>query len=438
MSGLEAIGIAASIIQVAELGTKLAVKLCTFYHQVKESNEAIQSLSSDVSLTCSILHQLGDSLEQDAETQLYSAKAFITAQEVLGECRKVFDKIDHAVEEQKRDNTKNRVARVTRKFGLALMERDLDVMRTNLERLKSTVLLMLNVIIYAGQIRWYISPSIALILTDRYSKSESPLLKEQRELINILVAEKKANEDKYANLQKALQSSQVNNHFQALSPSISRDSVSTTSTAYDPSTELQEYYTLFRDLLDRVDACKYTFEPSRHRRIRNGIMDLNLAEESLFQSANRQKPSQLARGDPISEWHPMHTSAQTKKKRKAQPPLAYFGSDDCSPAACYSPRSSFEPDLSVIKHPAAGVIREPKASQQPFQWLNPNPPSLMYEDSGHITERIYGDHDGEPLLYQPGSWGGSGGASHSVDNVSDVVEDVILEWTTIDRGELHG
>ncbi|ODM20260.1 hypothetical protein SI65_03313 [Aspergillus cristatus] len=419
MSGLEAIGIAASIIQVAELGTKLAVKLCTFYRQVKESNEAVQSLSSDVSLTCSILHQLGDSLKQDAETQLYSAKAFITAQEILGECRKVFDKIDHAVEEQKRDNTKNRVARVTRKFGLALMERDLDVMRTNLERLKSTMLLMLNVIIYAGQIR-----------------SESPLLKEQRELINILVAEKKANEDKYANLQKAIQSAQVNNHFQALSPSISRDTASTTSTAYDPSTELQEYYTLFRDLLDRVDACKYTFEPSRHRRIRNGVMDLNLAEAPLFQSVNRQKPSQLARGDSISESHRMHTPAQTNKKRKAQPAPAYFGSDDGSPAACYSPCFSFEPDFSGIKHPAADIISEHKTTPQSSQWFKP--PSLMYEDLGHVTERIYGDHDGEPLLYQPGSWGGSGGASHSVDNVSDVVEDVILEWTTIDRGELLG
>lgn len=156
MSGIEAIGIAASIIQVAEFGTKLALKLCTFYHQVKESNETVRSLSSDVSLTCTILHQLGDSLEQDAKTKLYSEKAFTTAQEVLGECRLVFNKIDRAVEEQKSHNAKNRVARVTKKFGLALMEGHLDMLRSNLERLKSTVLLMLNVIIYAGQIRWYV------------------------------------------------------------------------------------------------------------------------------------------------------------------------------------------------------------------------------------------------------------------------------------------
>lgn len=433
MSGLEAIGIAASIIQVAELGTKLAVKLCTFYRQVKESNESIQNLSSDVSLTCSILHQLGDSLNEDAETRLYSAQAFLTAQEVLEECRRVFDKIDHAVEEQRRDNTKNRVARVTRKFGLALMERDLDAMRTNLERLKSTVLLMLNVIIYAGQIRWYVSPCIMLMLTNRYSKSESPLIKEQRELINLLVAEKKANEEKYTNLKTAIESVQVNNHFQALSSSISQDTASTTSTACDPlPTEIKEYQILFRDLLDRVDACKYTLEPSRHRRIRSGVMDLNLAEEILFQSANRQNLSQLACEDSVSESQAIQSPAASRKKRKARLVPAYFGSDAGLPAACCSPYSSFESDFSGINHPAAAVTVDQKAAAP---WLGEfSPMALTSVEQGHASspEDFKSLPSGPPL-----DRGSHDSYSRSVV-VADAVNDVVLEWTTIESGELLG
>lgn len=431
MSGLEAIGIAASIIQVAELGAKLAVKLCTFYHQVKESNESIQSLSSDVSLTCSILHQLGDSLERDAETRLYSAQAFITAQEVLRECRKVFGKIDHAVEEQKRDNTKNRVARVTRKFGLALMERDLDVMRTNLERLKSTVLLMLNVIIYAGQIRWYVLLCVVVILTNRCSKSESPLLKEQQELIKLLVAEKKANEDKYTNLQKAIESAQVNNHFQALTPSISCDTASTTSTAYDPSAEVNEYYVLVKNLLERVDACKYTLEPNRHQRIRNGIMDVHLAEEKLLQSVDEEKLSRLVRGDNILEKLDINAPAKAWKKRKAQPASAYFDSDAGSPTARYSPCSSLEQDFSGINLPAAAIISDRKAPL----WLEGlSPPLPTYGEQSNASSP---EDCGLLPSGAPGHWESHDNCGRSAD-VADATEDFVLEWTTIDKGELPG
>jgi hypothetical protein len=64
MSGLEAVGIAASIIQIADLGTKLSVKkLFSFYHQVQNVNQAIQRLPSNVALTCVILREFGDNLK---------------------------------------------------------------------------------------------------------------------------------------------------------------------------------------------------------------------------------------------------------------------------------------------------------------------------------------------------------------------------------------
>lgn len=71
MSGLEALGIAASIIQVADLGTKLSVKLFSFYRELKGANESIQNLSSDVAITSATLRELGESLKNWLVTYTY-------------------------------------------------------------------------------------------------------------------------------------------------------------------------------------------------------------------------------------------------------------------------------------------------------------------------------------------------------------------------------
>ncbi|OQE18901.1 hypothetical protein PENFLA_c020G01011 [Penicillium flavigenum] len=101
MSGLEIVGVIASTFQIAEIGIKLSVKLCSFYRQIKDADNSAQRLASDVSLTCSILHQLGKILEQDSQTKLCSQQAFLTAQEVLEECENIFNQIDEAI--QKKD-----------------------------------------------------------------------------------------------------------------------------------------------------------------------------------------------------------------------------------------------------------------------------------------------------------------------------------------------
>lgn len=153
MSGLEVVGIVASILQIADLGAKISVKLCSFYHTIKDSNQSMQSLSSDVSLTCSILQQLGKVLEKDQKTKICSEQAFRTAQDVLGECQTVFEGIDNAMEKQKQEGTRSALLRGARKLTVAFMGPNLDLLKSNLERLKSTMLLMLHVIMYAEQVR---------------------------------------------------------------------------------------------------------------------------------------------------------------------------------------------------------------------------------------------------------------------------------------------
>lgn len=72
MSGLEAAAVAASILQIADIGIKLSINLYNFYHKIKSADQSLRALSSDIALTCNVLQQLGSTLKQDDEAKLCS------------------------------------------------------------------------------------------------------------------------------------------------------------------------------------------------------------------------------------------------------------------------------------------------------------------------------------------------------------------------------
>ncbi|KAJ5964897.1 uncharacterized protein N7479_004773 [Penicillium vulpinum] len=152
MSGLEIIGVAASIIQVADLGTSLSVKLFSFYRRVKNANETIQLLSNEVALVSAILRELGDSLKVEESSKLCSEEAFQTLEHVLEQCRGVLRQIEKVVDVNDQ-SSRSRLQQVTGKFKLVLLEPSLEPLKADLDRLKSTMLLLLNVIMFAGKVR---------------------------------------------------------------------------------------------------------------------------------------------------------------------------------------------------------------------------------------------------------------------------------------------
>jgi hypothetical protein len=152
MSGLEALGVAASVIQVADLGTKLSVKLFSFYRQFKNADESFQLLSNEVALTSAILRELGDNLKDEKLSKLCSDEAFQILERVLDQCRDVLKQIERLVGTNAQ-SSKTRVKQAIGKVRLVLLEPSLNPLKSNLERLKSTMLLLLNVIMFAGQVR---------------------------------------------------------------------------------------------------------------------------------------------------------------------------------------------------------------------------------------------------------------------------------------------
>ncbi|KAJ9606487.1 hypothetical protein H2200_009448 [Cladophialophora chaetospira] len=151
MSGVEILGIVASVAQVADLGARLSVKLFTFSRTVKSAQQRIQSVSEEVAVTSTVLKQLGDELRKDAQGQLYSAEARTTTEDIVIGCRETFTKIELLISTNgQAANSSTSIADWKKRLKFTFLEPRIDGIRGELEKYKSSLLLMLNVLILAG------------------------------------------------------------------------------------------------------------------------------------------------------------------------------------------------------------------------------------------------------------------------------------------------
>lgn len=152
------LGIIASVIQIADVGLRLSIKLYTFGEIVSTADRSVISISKDVSLTSSVLEELGALLDKDTSSRMISENAVQTADKVVKECLEVFEEIEtvlvkkmpniRASAEEKRP----KAVMLLEKVKWTYLQPKLQLLRSNLDRLKSTLLLMLNVITYARQV----------------------------------------------------------------------------------------------------------------------------------------------------------------------------------------------------------------------------------------------------------------------------------------------
>ncbi|CAG7983871.1 unnamed protein product [Penicillium nalgiovense] len=261
MSGLEIIGVAASIIQVADLGTSLSVKLFSFYRRVKNANETIQLLSNEVALISAILRELGESLKGQEASKLCSDEAFQTLKCVLQQCRDVLRQIEKVVCMNEQSG-KSRLQQVSGKFKLVLLEPSLDPLKTDLERLKSTMLLLLNVIMFAGKVRTH----------------DIPNDQEQRALIEALLREKHLETNGVNNPPPNYEQTQ---HM--VDSEIPKETSKPLSVQKGQFAEVNEYNALIHKMLDEIDSCKSKLEKSRCLRIRKGVLSIHDSEIIRFQ-----------------------------------------------------------------------------------------------------------------------------------------------------------
>jgi hypothetical protein len=76
---LAAIGIVATVAQLADYGFKLSVKLFTFSQAVSTADHSIKEISNDVSVTSTVLQELGHIIKSD-DSRVVSAMALDATQ----------------------------------------------------------------------------------------------------------------------------------------------------------------------------------------------------------------------------------------------------------------------------------------------------------------------------------------------------------------------
>lgn len=153
------LGIVASVIQIADVGIRLSLKLYAFGEAVSSANRSIISISKDVSLTSSVLKELGQILDTDQNqgARLCSENAVQTANGIVTECKEVFQELDEILlkklPHRSQGDKATRATLALERLKWPFIQPRIQLLRGHLDTLKSTLTLMLNVIMYAGQVR---------------------------------------------------------------------------------------------------------------------------------------------------------------------------------------------------------------------------------------------------------------------------------------------
>ena len=139
---MEAVGVAASIAQLAGVGLALAKALYSFYDSVP-CYERVKELSSYVRSTLIALEEVGKVFEEESKRTkpLISENAISTANDVVSSCTDIFNKLGKMVE----DGQKNTAGFLT----FPLKSSRLQALQMRLEQSKSNLQLMMQIIIYA-------------------------------------------------------------------------------------------------------------------------------------------------------------------------------------------------------------------------------------------------------------------------------------------------
>jgi hypothetical protein len=155
---LAAVGVVASVAQLADYGFKLSIKLFAYSSAVSKADKSIASLSNEVSLTSAVLKELSGFLRAD-EAKYISRTAVEATQGTVRECLGVFEELDGVLERTLGSGEKKGIGgkmRMGEKLKWPFMQPKVDLLRSNLDRLKASLTLMLQVLGYARDIasRW--------------------------------------------------------------------------------------------------------------------------------------------------------------------------------------------------------------------------------------------------------------------------------------------
>jgi hypothetical protein len=155
------LGVVTSVAQLADYGFKLSVKLYNFSEAIYTADKSIKTISNDVSLTSTVLKELCIIIESDEE-HIVSNNALEATRHTVDECLAIFQQLNDALDKslgnmgmlEKLDG-KTKLKRGTvafEKLKWPFKQNKIELLGSNLDRLKASLTLMLQVLSYARDV----------------------------------------------------------------------------------------------------------------------------------------------------------------------------------------------------------------------------------------------------------------------------------------------
>lgn len=143
----EVVGLAASIIQIAGVGVKLSTTLYNFIGSAVRADHELSDIAGDVEITANALDSVGRVFEDEDSKSIVSRKAIQDAGKLIKRCESVFTDIDGLTEKRRKAGKDGKkVLSTFGRLGFPLKEQRIQLLRTRLESLKNSLILLLNVL----------------------------------------------------------------------------------------------------------------------------------------------------------------------------------------------------------------------------------------------------------------------------------------------------
>jgi hypothetical protein len=150
----EPLSVAASAIQVAGAGLKLAETLKTYIDSVRKAEKQLKPIADHVKLTSDVLTNVGSLLKNDEIRSLYTKELLASTNNALGGCRTAFEDLEKFISKMLKPNDVGKVSiQTTARFTFYFKQKELDILQAHLERFKSSLDLVLGVLNLASSAR---------------------------------------------------------------------------------------------------------------------------------------------------------------------------------------------------------------------------------------------------------------------------------------------
>ncbi len=143
----EVVGLTASVLQIGGAGAKLSIELFNFISSASRANIDITHIAVDVEVTSNVLGNVGRVLKEDDAKKLVNQDAVQHARRLINQCDEVFNELSDVVEKARKPGRDGRMrVGFKAKMTWPMREQRVEPLRRRLETLKSSLLLLFNVL----------------------------------------------------------------------------------------------------------------------------------------------------------------------------------------------------------------------------------------------------------------------------------------------------